>query len=108
MDKGEGRGEDTWGDVRGSQAELTFPPEEELQLPARAGPRAGRAGPTASPPPFLPPLSFPYPPFNHQTNCCAVMNLQAEPMSNTGMFRESCQMNFSALSEGKLQRLSLR
>lgn len=52
------------GEVRGSQAELTFSPEEELQLLARAGPRAGRAGPTASPPPFLPPLNFPFPPFS--------------------------------------------
>lgn len=44
------------GEARESQAELTFTPEEELQLPAWAGPRAGRAGPSASPPPFLPPL----------------------------------------------------
>lgn len=56
-------GERLSGEVRGSQAELTFSPEEELQLLARAGPRASRAGPTASPPPFLPPLSFPFPPF---------------------------------------------
>lgn len=51
------------GEVRGSQAELTFSPEEELQLLARAGPRASRAGPAASPPPFLPPLRFPFLPF---------------------------------------------
>lgn len=31
---------------------------------AGAGPRAGRAGPAASPPPFLPPLSFPFPLFS--------------------------------------------
>ncbi|KAF3832902.1 hypothetical protein F7725_026567 [Dissostichus mawsoni] len=53
--------------------------KEELQLPARAGPRAGRAGPTASPPPFLPPLTPLSPPFNHLPHCCAVMNSQAEP-----------------------------
>jgi len=88
------------GEARGSQAELTFPPEEELQLPARAGPRAGRAGPTASPPPFLPPLTPLSPPFNHQPHCCAVMNSQAEPVRNTGMLRKSCQMNFCSSTEG--------
>lgn len=56
-------GERPSGVVRGSQAELTFSPGEELQLLARAGPTASRAGPAASPPPFLPPLSFPFTPF---------------------------------------------
>lgn len=56
-DKGEEKAEETWGVGEVSQAELIFTPEEELQLPARAGPGAGRAGPSASPPLLLPPFS---------------------------------------------------
>lgn len=51
-------GDGTWG--RWTVARLSWlpPPEEELQLSARAGPRAGRAGPTASPPLFFSPQSL--------------------------------------------------
>lgn len=77
-------------EVRAGQAELIFPPEEELQLLARAGPRASRAGPTASPPLSLHP-QLPFSSLQPTTQLLCSDEPPARAQSNAGMCRKACQ-----------------